>query len=159
MSHPHTSILLRGKYGKGKSVLVDPEDYNYLSGYKWYMIKEGYAKRFDNELKTVIPMHRQIMNTPKGMHTDHINHNTLDNRKTNLRVCDRATNMQNLTKGRGYIKKVIKKDRYGIPKYVYWTGVVITYGRAEYTKYYKSYAEAKGHIKDLLPQIDKSITG
>lgn len=37
-------------------------------------------------------MHRQIMNTPKNMKCDHINHNTLDNQEHNLR---NATNSQN----------------------------------------------------------------
>ena len=37
-------------------------------------------------------MHRVVMNTPKGMDTDHINGDKLDNRKCNLRVCTRSQN-------------------------------------------------------------------
>lgn len=35
-----------------------------------------------------IPLHRLVCNTPKGYYTDHINGNTFDNRRRNLRVCD-----------------------------------------------------------------------
>ena len=40
-------------------------------------------------------MHREILNTPKGMHTDHINHDGLDNRKCNLRICTNSQNQAN----------------------------------------------------------------
>jgi hypothetical protein len=40
-------------------------------------------------------LHRFVNNTPEGMVTDHINGNTLDNRKANLRTCTRSQNSQN----------------------------------------------------------------
>ena len=43
----------------------------------------------------LIEMHRFIMNFPKGKYVDHINHNTLDNRKCNLRICNNADNIRN----------------------------------------------------------------
>jgi RNA polymerase sigma factor (sigma-70 family) len=40
-------------------------------------------------------MHRIINETPKGKHTDHINHDSLDNRKCNLRTCSNTENSWN----------------------------------------------------------------
>lgn len=40
-------------------------------------------------------LHRYITNCPKGMVVDHINHDTSDNRKENLRICTPAQNAKN----------------------------------------------------------------
>lgn len=90
-------IYLSGKYSI-KYTLVDDEDYQYLSQFKWYYIN-GYARRngtYNN--KTYRPaMHREILNLSKENRStiDHINHDTLDNRKENLRFCTQRQNCQN----------------------------------------------------------------
>ena len=43
-------------------------------------------------------MHRVIAETPEGKETDHVNHNSLDNRRENLRVCTHSQNMANASK-------------------------------------------------------------
>ena len=43
-------------------------------------------------------MHRGILNTPKGIDTDHVNKDGLDNRRSNLRICSRSQNMMNREK-------------------------------------------------------------
>ena len=78
----------------GKETIVDDEDFEYLNKYKWYINEHGYAVR------TVwkhgrVRIHREIMKTPKGMFTDHINGNKLDNRKCNLRTCNHSQNAAN----------------------------------------------------------------
>ena len=83
---------------QGKSAIVDNDDYKWLIVYNWYYRKDnrgygGYAGRSQGNKK--ILMHREILNTPDGYSTDHINGDTLDNRKTNLRICTQHQNLGN----------------------------------------------------------------
>lgn len=100
---------------KGKVALVSDCDYEYLSQFNWYFSGEkGYAARKTSRVngkQSTISMHAQIMDTPKGMQTDHINSNKLDNRRENLRVCTQSQNMGNTKKREG------NKSGY---KGVYW---------------------------------------
>lgn len=78
-----------------KFTLVDDEDYESLMQWKWYY-NNGYAVRKIKGKQTF--MHRVVSKTPRGMHTDHINGNTLDNRKKNLRSCKNSQNRMNQKK-------------------------------------------------------------
>ena len=49
---------------------------------------------------TTMAMHRDVLDVPKGMQVDHINHNGLDNRKANLRPATQQQNMWNRRKMR-----------------------------------------------------------
>lgn len=78
---------------KGKYALVDDADFEWLNQWSWhargkrnvYVVRKGYGK--------YLLMHRELVGVPPGFILDHINGNTLDNRRSNLRVC---TNQQNL---------------------------------------------------------------
>jgi len=83
----------------GKYAIVDTDDYDWLSKYKWYVVKGGntfYAVRGQwsktQKRRLTISMHRIIIDVPEGMFVDHINHNGLDNRKANLRLATPADN-------------------------------------------------------------------
>ena len=87
-------IPLHGRHGKGRYALVDDEDYEYLSQFRWSVYKLGYVMR--NENGRSILMHREIMGvTARDLVVDHINHNTLDNRRSNLRVSTVQENTRN----------------------------------------------------------------
>lgn len=81
------------KLTRNKSTMVDANDYDKLSKYKWHYMSAGYAATDINYKK--VYMHRMIMDTPIDMDTDHINGDRLDNRKINLRICTHAENMRN----------------------------------------------------------------
>lgn len=81
---------------KGKHAMVDDRDHKRLSKHKWSACFSGwgyYAVRMEAGRR--IYMHREIMKTPKGKETDHLNGDGLDNRRKNLRVCTRSENGSN----------------------------------------------------------------
>lgn len=90
-------------------VLVDDEDALKVSSLKWYVDRKAgsrgqhYFRRcyvVETGKQSTISLHRFIMGCVRGdgKYVDHINHNTLDCRKSNLRVCSRTENTRNLTR-------------------------------------------------------------
>jgi hypothetical protein len=87
----------------GNVAIIDDEDYDKVIAFgKWYENDSGYAiKKTRSQGNNIhIRMHSLINDTPKGMHTDHINGNRLDNRKTNLRTVTAEMNAWNRHKDR-----------------------------------------------------------
>jgi hypothetical protein len=82
---------------KGKFALVDDEDFEWLNKFSWHYSDNGYAvgRTSKTSGKKCIWMHREILGTPIGMDTDHIDMNKLNNQRSNLRICSRSQNMMN----------------------------------------------------------------
>lgn len=93
---------------QGKVAIVDDCDYERINQFKWHAINNhGFrATRVitvDGK-QTSITMSRFIMDcTDPKLFVDHINHDTLDNRRENLRVCSAKENQWN--KSRQYNKQ------------------------------------------------------
>jgi hypothetical protein len=91
--------------GEGIYTIVDEDVFYRLSHYKWHL-KGCKANKFyaiaDVKIgpgrTRVVSLHREIMNNPKGFIVDHLNNNSLDNRKDNLRPATRSQNRQNAPK-------------------------------------------------------------
>lgn len=80
---------------KGQEIIVSEDDFSSLNQYKWMINSKGYACRnFGGG--NLVYMHRLLLNPPFGMCVDHINHNTLDNRRENLRIVSKAANCRHL---------------------------------------------------------------
>jgi hypothetical protein len=73
-------------------LLIDDRDAHFLDEYRWraFRIRNTFYAGTGSHTKY---LHRLIMAPPKGLIVDHMNHNGLDNRRENLRVC---TNRENL---------------------------------------------------------------
>lgn len=90
---------------QGQVALVDDADFDRVSQYNWqavkgnrerskyYVIRQVWIK--DQKRDSTESMHRFILNAKKGQFVDHINGNTLDNRKDNLRICTHSENVRN----------------------------------------------------------------
>jgi hypothetical protein len=82
---------------KGKIAIVDDEDFEMLSRFKWCCSNRGYAIRKSNEdgkPKTML-MHRFILGASKGVFVDHIDGNPLNNQRGNLRLVSNRQNCLN----------------------------------------------------------------
>lgn len=125
---------------QGKVALVDDEDYPGLSKHRWYAHKNRnkyYAMRNSprdhiTHKRSLICMHAVIAGTPKGMDTDHINGNGLDNRRCNLRIVTARQNQQNqnIQKSSKYPGVHWQKDARK------WRAQIRVNGKQQYLGYY-----------------------
>jgi hypothetical protein len=81
----------------GQVAIIDASDAHVLAGFKWHAKPDGCGKFYAYAWvgQSSVNMHRLITQCPKGLEVDHINHDTLDNRRSNLRVCTHKQNMEN----------------------------------------------------------------
>lgn len=84
-----------------KVALVDDDNYDCLNRFNWNVFKTTrtvYAESWIS--KNMVLMHRLVLNLKPGDNfiTDHIDHNGLNNQKTNLRVVSKSANSANMEK-------------------------------------------------------------
>lgn len=87
-------------------VLIDEEDFDLVNSMAWYVRKPHprskeyvYCRRKVDGKDRSTPLHRFVLNlglNDQKRTVDHINGNTLDNRKSNLRICTISENLRNL---------------------------------------------------------------
>ena len=103
---------------RGMEAIVDDEDFECLNQWKWHVMKGRTTYYVTRDIRrkikprhidtpAMIFMHRLIMDVPQDKQIDHKNHNGLDNRKNNLRICTRSQNLRNKINGWGKYSKFL----------------------------------------------------
>lgn len=97
---------------QGQFAIVDDADFDWLMQWKWHAqwsrhTKSFYAQRnthLPNGKRTLLLMHRLILGLKHGdrREGDHINHDTLDHRRSNLRIVTHQENQWNRHNPKGY---------------------------------------------------------
>ena len=82
-----------GYLKNGLKFLFDPEDYDKIKDTRWYVSHESGRPYLINCRGR--KMHSYLLSCPSGYEIDHINLDTLDNRKSNLRICTHQQNQCN----------------------------------------------------------------
>jgi hypothetical protein len=86
----------------GHEVIIDKEDFNRVAEIGCWQIHDAgnnkYVVHYNYKLLPAIRLHRIIINCPNDKVVDHINGDTFDNRKSNLRICTIHQNNFNKTK-------------------------------------------------------------
>ena len=90
---------------QGQYAIVDDEDYEELSKFKWHAKWDHETHSFYARRTFRLPgrkwrteqMHRRILGLERGdkLQVDHINHKTLDNRRANIRIVTTSQNQHN----------------------------------------------------------------
>ena len=86
---------------RGKVAIVDDEDYAELSKRKWCTTPNGGKQLYAARTRPRMSMHRIILKAQPGQQVDHINGNSLDNRRCNLRFANTSQNAANQQKRNG----------------------------------------------------------
>lgn len=82
--------------------IVDDDDFDFLNSFNWssskggnkfYAVRRGKRNKFG--LRKNIYMHRILMKAKDGQLIDHIDGNSLNNQKSNLRFCTKSQNAAN----------------------------------------------------------------
>ena len=126
---------------EGKFAIVDPDDFEKLKNYGWYLSRDFYAYAHEetNGKRKTFCMHRKIMNPQDGFIIDHKNRNKLDNRKANLRPVTHSQNSSNkATKPHSSIYKGVSWNK-GMKK---WKSCIQHLGKYIHLGYFDDEVEA-----------------
>lgn len=126
---------------QGSVCVLDTSAWEEIKHRTWH-VNGNYAcsAYYHKKQKTPLRMHREIMRPPPGMVVDHVNHNTLDNRKSNLRICTPQQNQFN--QQRKHTTRPGRKGVYFFKKTGKWYSQICLEGSNKHLGYFLTDAEA-----------------
>lgn len=136
-------------------VLIDEEDAEWVCQYRWRVDGSGYVVRGIRTKEGkyyLLRLHRQVMKRHgllkyrdfhENLEVDHKNHNKLDNRKINLRVCTPGENKRNRSSKNGDLRGIQQTSR-GFRVTIYVEGKAIYIGNFPNLKIAKHYYNLAG---------------
>lgn len=162
-----TIDLYNAKCEKIGEAIIDTEDLPKVKYVKWKLSASGYAMRTPRK-GPALHMSRVILGT--NQYVDHINHNTLDNRKCNLRVVNKSQNQMNAnykgfseTNGKYYARIKINGKLLGLGTYIYeeealyarWYAEKILFKEYAYPKEEPCISDKRK--KDIQDYVDRKV--
>lgn len=129
------NIVKNGQHFLGSKFLVDKDDFDRFKSFIWWNNGDGYAKH-----RKLGYLHRVIC--PQYKRVDHINRNTFDNRKENLRE-GHWINILNTEKRKKPL--AVRKNRQGK-----WYGSVRVEGVTHYVRASNDKANVIEEVKKIL---------
>lgn len=122
--------------------LIDTEDLPLLESYTGaWVVKKDESRGYYAMTSKGQSMHRLIMDAPRNLVVDHINHNTIDNRKSQLRLSTARDNARN-RKGASKLNKSGIRGVGWCPNLGKWRAVIYVNGRNTHLGYYEDKYEA-----------------
>lgn len=127
--------------------IIDTEDLDKIKYTKWKLSGSGYAMNTPKYSGSSKHMSKEILGT--GEMVDHINHNTLDNRKSNLRIVTKSQDAMNMKNkgvsdqsGKYYAHIKINQKMINLGTYIFeeealfarWYAEKILFGEYRYPK-------------------------
>lgn len=148
---PAISLTREIPLTQGKVAIVDAEDYERVSAFRWHATRSStrnawYASRNTqvNHKNTKLRMHRFIMEAPDAMDVDHRDGDGLNNQRSNLRIATQSQNHANQETRPGRNKTGFKgvRHRAGTRHSLRFEAVVFKDGRGVYAGVYATAIEA-----------------
>ena len=124
----------------GRKMLFDECDAPFVESRNWSLKLNKSGRQHVRDGRGLLT--RQLLSAPDGMHVDHINGNTLDNRRCNLRICTHSENQWNRKRGHGATRfkgVALLGDKRAVSK---WRATVQRHGRRYTIGTFKTALEA-----------------
>lgn len=135
------------RFVKEYEIQIDNEDEHYLDEYTWTPVQKGKHIYFINNHTTRKYLHQLILGVKDAYVIDHINQDTLDNRKENLRHTTKSTNAYNVSETKSHNTSGFNGVSYDKNRNQ-WIARMQTQGKYKFLGYYDNKIDAIKRIDE-----------